>query len=113
MEKNLLTDAEINLRVSAAEKFKATNSSICFFHRAQAMYKNLAKHKLQNLYNEKYKPGAVGFRTLFIDLIVIAFLPVELVAVTQHNLFKEYKEVHMDSTHETSISTFESYNLRQ
>ena len=76
------------------------------------MYKNLAKHNLQNLYNEKYKPEALAFRTLFTDLIISAFLPVELVVQTIHNLFKDYKEVHLDSKHKTSIVTYESYIVK-
>jgi len=37
VQKILITDAEINLRRSAVEKLNVKKSSICFFHRAQAL----------------------------------------------------------------------------
>lgn len=109
--KRVLTDAEYNLRQSACLHFRAPKCSVCMFHRAQALWKNLAKHNLSELYKER-TPKGLAFRILFADLVLLCFLPVEIIAQTQANLFNVFRRFYLRSTYAHHITTYQGYNER-
>jgi len=107
--KKILTDAEFNSRQSACSHFQVATGSVCMFHRAQALWKNLAKHNLSELYKERSQKG-VAFRILFADLVLLCFLPIEIIEQTQANLFNVFRRFYLTSTYINEITTYQSYH---
>jgi len=63
----------------------------------------MIKNNLRSLYDQKDQNGAFIFRTLFTNLILLAFIPPELVVDTQRNLFKKYTDLQIGSDYASDI----------